>query len=96
MQLPDGTYCTIYDPKYPSTRYMFGIEDDKVIHNEERIGRNIRDNKDEDHMFELLKNFNVFSSSSKDLATESIKESLWNASNLGQEQLETFVEERLI
>ena len=32
----------------------------------------------------------------KDLATESIKESLLNASNLGQEQLERFVEERLI
>ena len=88
------------------TRYMFGIEDDKLIHIEERIGRNIRDNKDEDNLFELLKNFNVFSSSegekdlknmaTKDLSTESMKESLLNANNLGQEQLERFVEKRLI
>ena len=66
---------------------MVGIEDDKVIHNEERIGRNIRVDKDEDNLFELLKHFNEFSSSegekdlkniaAKDLATESIRESLF-------------------
>ena len=87
-------------------RFMFGIEDDNEVHNEERFGRNTRDNMDEDNLFKILQRSNVFSVTeeendlkniaTKDIATDRIKESLLNAGNLGQLQLESFVKERLL
>ena len=86
--------------------FLFGIEDDNEVHNEERFGRNTRDNMDEDNLFKILQRFNVFSVTeeendltniaTKDIATDRIKESLLNAGNLGQLQLESFVKERLL
>ncbi|KAL8583179.1 hypothetical protein ACOMHN_029981 [Nucella lapillus] len=64
-----------------------------------------QDTKDEDKLLTTLKSFKLFSSdmphslqniANKDLVTEAIEENLLSAERKGQEQLNSFVEERLV
>ena len=75
------------------------------LHNEATKSRQERDNVDEMTLFKAFQKFNMFSSYlpaslqsllTKDLATEEIQESLLSARELGQEQFNAFVEERMI
>ena len=85
---------------------MYGLGfDDRVTHNESTMVRRQRDTSDEDKIFHCLNKFKVFSNSSlgvlqniatKDLATDQIQDSLLHAEKLEQEQLNHFVEDRLI
>jgi len=75
------------------------------LHNEATKSRQTRDNDDENSLLSTFQGFSVFSSVShpgtlqnlatKDLATESIQESLLRAKELGQE-VKKFVQDRLI
>ena len=70
----------------------------------QKVGKT-QDNRHEDSLLETLKNFSVFSDgqnvtlqnfATKDLATPEIQQSLLNAQALGQSQLNSFVEDRMI
>ena len=75
------------------------------VHNEARKSRQKRDNEDEMALLSAFQRFQVFASVSpgslqnlvtKDLATEAIQNSLLCAKELRQEEVNTFVEERMI
>ena len=75
------------------------------VHNEASKSRQKRDNEDEMALLSAFQRFQVFASVSpgslqnlvtKDLATEAILNSLLCAKELGQEEVNTFVEERMI
>lgn len=77
----------------------------KRVHKEATKSRQKRDNDDEDSLLSVFQGFNVFASgcpdslqnlATKDLATEAIQNSLLCAKDLGQEEVNTFVEERMI
>ena len=88
------------------TRAMYKMcLDDKLVHNEITKSRQMHDNEVEDALVSVLQRFGVFAPvestalqniATKDLATDSIQDALLNAQQLGQQQLETFVEERLL
>ena len=66
----------------------------------------LKDNEVEENLLSILKRFNIFSElenlhvlqniATKDLATTKIQDSLLNAVQLGQKQLNSFVAERKI
>lgn len=84
---------------------MFGISSDIDGRNESKPGRRKRDMADELAVKETLIRFTVFVNSSsattlvniatKDVATDSIQESLLNAQSLGMSQIDNFIDERL-
>ena len=88
---------------------MFHVaNDDQIACNESNPSRKLRDNSDEKKVIVLLRQANVFNINNqatiperlqnvvtKDMATTRIEESLLNANSLGQEELITFVKERL-
>ena len=87
------------------TKVAFGLERDEYIHNESTKGRIKLDLKDEDALVNVLQTFGVFSTglsetlqniANKDVATEDIENDLLAAAKMGQRQLDTFVEERLM
>jgi hypothetical protein len=88
------------------TKAMYGIGlDEKLAHNESRKSRLRKDNATESDLVAVLERFNALSSTqhgtlqsiaTKDLATDEIQVSLLKAAELGQNQLEAFVEERLM
>ena len=86
---------------------MFHIyPSDTVSHNEAKPARQRRDNTDEQAILSVLLRFQMFASdvhpnvlqniATKDLATDKIQESLLNARKHGEQQLDVFVEERLM
>lgn len=86
---------------------MYGLGfDDQVTRNESTMARRRRDTSDEDKILDVLLKFKVFSDTTsvgllrniatKDLATDEIQNSLLHAERLGQEQLNHFVENRLM
>jgi hypothetical protein len=90
-----------------ATHAMFGhYPSDKFVHNESTPSRQKRDQETELKLLALFKNFNVFSRDvhpsclhsicTKDLASDTIQESLLNAKVLGKQQVTTFVEQRLV
>ena len=89
------------------THKMFCLKrEDVFTDNESMRGRVFRDNKDEDSLYCLFQQYNVFSPTShpeclyniatKDLVTEEIQESLLSAKHLGQQQVGEFVNQQLI
>ena len=75
------------------------------VHKEATKSRQKRDNDDEMAVLSAFQNFGLFASASpvslqniatKDLATEAIQNSLLCAQQLGQEEVDTFVEKRMI
>jgi hypothetical protein len=88
------------------TRAAFAVgSSDDIVHNETTRSRMKRDTKDEDKLLTTLKCFKLFSSdmphslqniATKDLVTEAIEADLLSAERKGQEQLNSFVEERLV
>ena len=92
------------------TRKMFRVaNDDQIACNESNPSRKLRDNSDEKKVIALLRQANVFNVNNqattperlqnmvtKDVATTRIEESLLKANSLGQEELITFVKERLM
>jgi hypothetical protein len=89
------------------THKMFCLKrEDVFTDNESTRGRVFRDNKDEDSLYCLFQQCNVFSPTShpeclyniatKDLVTEEIQESLLSAKHLGQQQVGEFVNQQLI
>lgn len=89
-----------------ATHAMYNIcPDRKFVNKEATKSRQKRDNKDEMALLLAFQGFKVFHSVSpgslqnlviKDLATETIQNSLLSAKVLGQEEVSTFVENRLI
>ena len=89
---------------------MFRVaNDDQIACNESNPSRKLRDNSDEKTVIALLHQANVFNVNNqattperlqnmvtKDMATTRIEESLLKANSLGQEELITFVKERLM
>ena len=89
---------------------MFHVaNDDLIAFNESNPSRKLRDNSDENKVVALLHQANVFNANNqatiperlqnivtKDVATTRIEESLLEASSLGQEELISFVKERLV
>lgn len=88
------------------TRAVFaGGSDDDLVHNETTKSRMKQDTKDEDSLVTTLESFTLFSSdlphtlqniANKDLVTEAIEADLLAAETKGQDQLNSFVEERLM
>ena len=90
------------------TYEMFGIDNDELAANEATPARIRRDNADEANVVSTLKRLQVFINDSnttkgqminiatKDVATPEICDSLLKAHELGQAQLESFVEKRLV
>ena len=82
------------------------VRDDMFTDYESMRERVSRNSKDEDSLYSVLQQYNVFSSTihleclyniaTKDLATEEIQKSLLSAKHLGQQQVEGFVNQRLI
>ena len=83
--------------------------DDQIACNESNPSRKLRDNSDEKKVIALLSQANVFNVNNqattperlqnmvtKDVKTTRIEESLLKANSLGQEELITFVKERLM
>ena len=79
-----------------------------MTRNESNPSRKLRDNSDEKKVVALLRQANVFNFNNqatiperlqnmvaKDVATARIEESLLNANSLGQEELISFVKEKL-
>ena len=92
-----------------STRQMLDVEmEHEYVHNDLVPSRIRRDNSDENTVASNFQRFHVFDTKSdknppelrniatKDVATEGIRQSLLCAENLGQEQLEDFVAQRLV
>ena len=85
---------------------MYNLCSDVKIHNEQTLSRRKRDNQDENVLLEVFQHLNVFSNnapskllqsvSTKDFATAKIQKSLLNARTLDEEQLQEFVEKRLL
>ena len=79
---------------------------DVKIHNEQTPSRRNRDNQDEDALLEIFQRFNVFSNNApskvlqsftaENLATAKIQKSLLSVRTLGEDQLQQFVEKRLL
>ncbi|KAL8600360.1 hypothetical protein ACOMHN_013575 [Nucella lapillus] len=88
------------------TRAAFAVgSSDDIVHNETTRSRMKQDTKDEDKLLTTLKSFKLFSSdmphslqniANKDLVTEAIEADLLSAERKGQEQLNSFVQERLV
>ena len=90
------------------TRELYGMSlDDSLIHKEANKSRRQKDNHTEERVLDVLKRFGVFSAdktgseileniATKDQATMEITNALLHANELGQKQVEKFVEERLI
>lgn len=88
------------------TRAAFAVgSSDDSVHNETTRSRMKQDTKDEDKLLTTLKSFKLFSSdmphslqniANTDLVTEAIEADLLSAEKKGQEQLNSFVEERLV
>ena len=88
------------------THEMFGLAKPReAVHKEETRSRQLRDNKDENSVFEMLQRVQIFASTcpdtlqnivSKDLATEEIQGSLREAKQFGMEAVATFVSKRMI
>ena len=89
------------------TKDMFGIGlDDQMTRNESTPARKQRDHDDETKLITVLRRFNVFTPdvvadtlqnvATKDQATGAIQSSPLNAEQYGQEELDKFVEERLL
>ena len=88
------------------THLMFNSNpDNRVLHNEGSKARQKRDNDDEDALHNTLRRFGVLDDgqcailknmATKDLSTEAIQTSLLRAGELGQQQLDTFVQDRLV
>ena len=88
------------------TRAVFAVgSDDDLVHNETTKSRMKQDTKDEDSLVTTLESFTLFSSdlphtlqniANKDLVTEAIEADLLAAETKGQDQLNSFVEERLM
>ena len=85
---------------------MFGLhQEDKFSHNEFTPGGKDRDQNDESSLLTILKQYKVFfpvehptclnSIATKDLVTGEIQVSLFNAKELGGQQMKKFVEQRL-
>ena len=83
-----------------ATHSLFGLDEDSTSEdNEKGPGGQVRNNDDEAALCSTLKLFNVFVPNvhpnflqivaTKDLATYEIQESLLNAKQFGQDQLET-------
>ena len=82
------------------------VDDDFVLHKEGNKSCQQFDNASENSLLTVLRQYAVFSDdrdtgklqniATKDIATTEISQSLLNAQHLGQEQLNSFVEERLI
>ena len=90
-----------------STRRLYHLElEDQLLHKEASQFRIAKDNEAEDALLASLKRCKVFQENpstktlqnivTKDVATDAIQNSLLNAKKLGQVQLNTFVEQRLI
>ena len=88
-----------------NTHTMFRLrQEDKFSHNESTPGRKDRNNKDACSLLTILKQLKVFSPpkhptclfniATKDLVTDEIKVSLLDAKELGQQQMEEFVDQR--
>ena len=88
------------------TREVFGLgSGDNFVHNETTKSRQKRDSVDEDALLLVLSRFGLFSSdmpqtlqniANKDLVSKDIEEDLLAVERKGQEQLNTFVAERLL
>ena len=90
------------------TYEMFGIDNDEMAANEATPARIRRDNADEAYVVSTLEQFHVFindsnatkgqmiNTATKDVAIPEICDSLLKAHELGQAQLETFVEKCLV
>ena len=88
------------------TKEMLMIDNgnDDYIHNECGVSRKKRDEADEGRIIEMLQRFNMFGTSStalqniatKDLASSDIESSLLDAEELGREQFELFVKQKII
>jgi hypothetical protein len=89
------------------TREMFSIYPKDVLsHNEAKPSRQNRDNSDENTLLSILRRFQLFAPTShptilqniatKDLATDKIQRSLLDAKALGLQQLDEFVNDRLL
>lgn len=88
-----------------ATHAMYNHCSGITLHNEATKSRQKRDNDDEMALLSTFQGFKVFASDSpeslqnlatKDLATEEIQKSLLCAQELGQEEVNTFVEERMV
>ena len=88
------------------TKIVFGLAGhDDHVHNETTKGRMKLDSRDEDALLSVLQSFGLFSDklpqtlqniANKDLATQDVEEDLLTAAQKGQDQLDAFVEERLL
>lgn len=89
------------------TKVMYDVHPgETLIHNEATPSRQKKDHDDELSLFSILQSFKVFSPedqpnmlqsvATKYMATTSIQDSLLNAKDEGQKQLEEFVKTRLI
>ena len=88
------------------TLFKLGLDDQLNNRNESTPARKQRDMNDESNVLQALERCKVFqvdpitntllNIATKDLVTEPIQDSLLNAAKLGQEQVNTFVKERLI
>lgn len=87
------------------TRALYGVSrTDDLVHNEATKGRIKLDNQDEDRLYNTLVSFGILKNegkslqniATKDLATKDIERDLLNVFSDGQQQLNQFVEERLL
>ena len=88
------------------TKNAYGLDtNDAYVHNESTKWRQRQDNNEEDNLFRTFLSHNLFSKeapedlqniASKDLVTKEIECDLLAAKQKGQEQLNQFVEERIL